>query len=245
METQYTTFIERYFDKDLTATELIEYQELLETNLDFQKEVELFEKALKAIKLKHISDMKDHVRSIRNKKINSSTSSKLGWMRIAASIVLLAVVGLGFYAQQYKASKLYENAYAPAGDYITNMDADMSTMEKAMELYNKEELTAAIEAFAEIENTNPENQVAKFYLGQSLLQAGQDEQAIKTLSQVSGDYHPEALWYVALTQLKMGNETAALESLDHIIEENRDEAFVIKAGRLKRKLNSYFRKLAL
>lgn len=245
METQYTTFIERYFDEDLTSVELIQYQELLETNLDFQKEVELFEKALKAIRLKHISDLKDRVQSIRNKKINSSKSSNFGWMRIAASVMLLAVVGLGFYAQQYKASKLYEEAYTPAGDYITNMDADMSTMEKAMELYNKEKFTAAIDAFAEIENTNPENQVAKFYLGQSLLQAGQDEQAIKTLSELSGDYQPEALWYVALIQLKIGTETSALESLERIISENEDEAFVIKAERLKRKLNSPFRKLVL
>ena len=43
----------------------------------------------------------------------------------------------------------------------------------------------------------------------------------------------------------MSNEAEALESLDNIIEENRDEAFVIKAERLKRKINSYFRKLAL
>jgi hypothetical protein len=41
----------------------------------------------------------------------------------------------------------------------------------------------------------------------------------------------------------MGNDTAALESLERLIEENGDEAFVIKAERLKRKLNSSFRKL--
>jgi hypothetical protein len=43
----------------------------------------------------------------------------------------------------------------------------------------------------------------------------------------------------------MSNDTAALESLDLIIEENGDEAFVIKVERLKRKLNSPFRKLRL
>ena len=41
----------------------------------------------------------------------------------------------------------------------------------------------------------------------------------------------------------MDNEAAALQSLEHIISENKDEAFVIKAEKLKRKLNSPFRKL--
>lgn len=242
METQYTTLIERYFDEQLTPSEIAEYNQLLETNEDFQKEVELFEKAHHVIKLKHISDIKDRVQSIRKGQQIQSRSSNFSGLKIAASILLIAVVSIGFYAQQYDTDKLYRDAYTPAGDYITNMDAEMSPLEQAMELYNKEEFETAIDAFATIEGKDPQNQVAKFYLGQSLLQAGQNEQAIETLLEVSGDYHPEALWYAALTQLKIGYEADALETLDHIIDENEDEAFVLKAKDLKSKLTSPLRK---
>jgi len=245
METQYTTLIERYFDEDLSPAELSEYQELLETNEDFQKEVALFEKAHHVIKLKHISDMKDRVQSIRQKQTTTAKSSNFSGLKIAASILLLAVVSIGFYAQQFDTDKLYQDAYTPAGDYITNMDAEMSPLEQAMELYNKEEYEQAIDAFATIEGKDPQNQVAKFYLGQSLLHNEQNEQAIETLLEVSGDYHPEALWYAALTQLKIGKEADARESLDHIITENEDEAFVLKAERLLKKLDSPLRNFVL
>jgi TolA-binding protein len=246
METKYTALIERYFDNELSPEEIAQVVKLNETEVDFQKEFELFEKANEAIKLLTLSDLKEDIKVLREKQTeNTPRFRSLSWMKVAASILLLAVVGVGFYAQQFSNESIYDSSYVTADDYITNMDAEMSAMEKALELYNKKDFSAAIDAFTEIENTNPENQVAKFYLGQSLLQAGQDEQAIKTLSQVSGDYHPEALWYVALTQLKMDNEAAALQSLERIISENKDEAFVIKAERLKRKLNSSFRKLVL
>jgi TolA-binding protein len=246
MKTKYTALIERYFDNELSPEEIAQVAKLNETEVDFQKEFELFEKANEAIKLLTLSDLKEDIKVLREKQTeNTPRFRSLSWIKVAASILLLAVVGVGFYAQQFSNESIYDSSYVPADDYITNMDAEMSAMEKALELYNKKDFSAAIDAFAEIKNTNPENQVAKFYLGQSLLQAGQDEQAIKTLSQVSGDYHPEALWYVALAQLKMDNEAAALQSLERIISENKDEAFVIKAERLKRKLNSSFRKLVL
>lgn len=243
METQYTTLIERYFDEQLSQTEIAEYNQLLESNEDFQKEVELFEKAHQVVRLKHISDMKERVRNIRQAQTEASTSGGLGLMKIAASILLIAAVSIGFYAQQFETGKLYQEAYSPAGDYITNMDAEMTPLEKAMEFYNKGDFETAIDAFATIEGKDPRNQEAKFYLGQSLLQAGQNEQAIETLLEVSGDYHPEALWYAALTQLKTGKEADALETLNHIIDENEDEAFVLKARGLKSKLESPLRKL--
>jgi len=190
--------------------------------------------------------MKDRVQSIREKQISSSKTSNFGWMKVAASVMILAVVGLGFYSQSYSNEKLYEDAYTPAGDYITNMDSEMSDMEKAIELFNKERFSEAVNAFAKIESREPLNQEAKFYLGQSLLQGNQQEQAIATLSEVTGSYRAEALWYAALTQLKSSKEEEdAKATLNKIIIEKTDSAFVIKAEKLLNKLNSPLRRLAL
>ena len=242
--TPHTTLIERFFDKQLSATEIAEVAILRKTNAAFEQEYLLFEKAHKVARLYTISRLKEQVRAVAGSKKTVSITSPFGWMKIAASITLLAVVGLGFYAQQFSDSNIYKGAYTPAADYITNLDESLSPMEKAMEWYNVGDFAKAIDAFAAIENEDPKNQEAKFYLGQSLMQKGEIDQAVVTLSEVSGDYRPEAQWYVALAYLSIGNETATLSTLETIIKTNADEAFVQRAQHLKNKLTSPFRKLA-
>ena len=243
MDTQYTPLIERFFDGELSPTEVKQYEELLETNEEFQKEVDLFEKAIKLLRLKNISDLKDSVQRIDASR--SKSTSTVGWMKIAASIMLLAVVGMGFYSQKFSNDNLYKDAYSPANDYITNMDADLTSIEKALELYNTKQYPEAVGAFTTIELSEPQNQIAKFYLGQSLLQMDQMEQAIKTLDKVSGDYWSEAKWYVALALLKQGKEAEAKKILLDIMDADEDEAFVLKAERLQNKINSPLRKFVL
>ena len=245
METKYTPLIERYFDEELTSEEISEVQRLNETDVDFQKEFQLFEKANKAIKLLTIKDLKEEIKEIRQeiKASNQPKQSSFGFMKIAASIMLIAMAGIGFYSQNFSNQNLYEESYTPVGDYITNMDDDMTEMEKAIELFNKEDFNGALEAFAAIERAEPLNQEAKFYFGQSLLNTDKNEQAITALSEVTGDYRAEALWYAALTQLKINKEFNAKSTLNKIVSEKTDSAFVIKAEKLKSKLNSPLRKL--
>jgi len=172
--------------------------------------------------------------------------ASFNWMKIAASIMLIAVVGSVFLAQNsYSNQSLYEYAYTPVGDHISDLGDGKSFMDKAMEFYNKKEYKQAIDAFAAIENAEPKNQVAKFYLGQSLLLDGQSKQGTNTLLEVSGDYQPEAHWYAALAQLKADNTEDCIKTLNEIITTNKDATFVNKAKKLKVKLGSPLRKLLL
>jgi predicted Zn-dependent protease len=245
METKYTLLIERHFDGELSTEETSEVQRLNETDAEFQKEFQLFEKANRAIKLLTIKDLKEEIKAIHQseKFSNEPKKSSFGFMKIAASIMLIAMVGIGFYSQNYSNQNLYEENYAPVDDYITNMDPLMTEMEKAMELFNKQDYNGALEAFASIERAEPLNQEAKFYFGQSLLNIGENDQAITTLSEVTGSYRAEALWYAALTQLKTSKEEDAKATLNKITSEKTDTAFVLKAERLLNKLNSPLRKL--
>lgn len=241
---KYTELIERYFDGLLTTEEQSRFEELQATDSEFQAEFAVFEKAQMILELDALRELKENARKLDKEISIVPKKNSTNWMKIAASILLLAVVGATFYAQNsYSNEGLYEMAYTPAGDHISDLGGGKTALESAMQFYNKKEYKDAIDAFAAIESAEPQNQVAKFYLGQSLLFDGQNTQGINTLLEVSGDYQPEARWYASLAQLQGDDENGCLETLNQIIEADQDATFVNKASKLKAKLNSQLRKL--
>lgn len=243
METKYTTLIERYFDQLLSPEEIAEIEQLKKTDSDFLQEFELFKKTYQAVELSTVINLKAEIKGIHQKMDSPTKSAKivqLRWIGIAASILLLA--GFGFYAQQFSNQNLYSEAFTPVGDYVTNMDNDLSALEKAMEMFNKQQFDSASQLFHKIYATTG-SQVALFYEGHTYYQTGRLQHAIKILNKVSNNYKPEAQWYVSLAYLKMEDNTNTIKTLNAIINDNQDEAFVIKAKKLKGQLTSPLRKL--
>lgn len=244
METKYTSLIERYFDQLLSPEEIVEVERLKKTDLNFQQEFKLFEKSHQAIKLAAIISLKEEIKEIHQKMDTSTKKPRIIQFRrmgIAASILVL--VGFGFYAQQFSNQNLYDAAFTPVGDYVTNMDDDLSEMEKAMKFFDQQQFDNSIQLFNSIYNTTGD-QAALFYEGHSYYQAGRMQEAIESLNKVSNNYQPEAKWYVALAYLKMENEDSALKTLASIIRNNQDEAFVLKAKKLENDLLSPLRRFA-
>jgi len=245
METEYTSLIERYFDNLLSPEEMTRVEQLRKTDLNFQEEFELFEKAHQAIKFSTIIDLKAEIKGIHQGMNDSSKEAKtinLRWIAVAASILIIVSVGL--YAQQFSNQNLYSEAYTPVSDYITNMDGDLSEMEKAMKFLDQKQFDSASYLFNNIYATTGE-QSALFYAGHSHFQAGRIEKAIESWNKVSNNYQAETQWYVALAYLKLGNTENSLKTLTAIITKKEDEVFVRRAEKLKEKLSSPFRKLSV
>ena len=242
MDSKYTELIERYFDGIATAAEKQEVEKLKENDKDFQEEYQLFESAHFIVELDTLQKLKENARKLDQEIGTQKPKSNASWMKIAASILLIAVVGSLFYAQQYSNENLYNDNYAVAKDYVSDLGSENNELSHALRLYNKKNYSEAMNVFAAIESKEPLNQEAKFYLGQCLLQLDKTTQAIKTLSEVSGDYRAEALWYSALAYLKTEDEENCLKQLDLIVENEKDQAFVLKATELKNKLSNPIRK---
>ncbi|PCJ65177.1 MAG: hypothetical protein COA58_09950 [Bacteroidetes bacterium] len=241
METKYTDLIERHFNDLLNQDEVKRVKELLANDKSFQKEYELFKSAQFVVELNTLRQLKENARKLDIE--NTAHRPKTNWILMAASVLLIAIVGTLFFSQNnYSNENLFNKAYFPADDYISDLGSDETRLGAAMRLYNTKQYPEAVGAFTTIELSEPQNQIAKFYLGQSLLQMDQMEQAIKTLDKVSGDYWSEAKWYVALALLKQGKEAEAKKILLDIMDADEDEAFVLKAERLQNKMNSPLRK---
>ena len=242
MKTNYTELIERYFDNQLSSEEVELVEQLKKVDSDFQEEFKLFEKSHQVVKLSTLLDLKEDIKSVHKQIDESNTFAVISawWVGIAASTILFVM--LGVYAQRYSNESLYAEAFTPIDDYITNMDNTVSEMEKAMDLLDQEQYDSASIAFHKIYKTTG-SQVAIFYEGTCFYQANKLEEAIMSWNKISNDYQPEAQWYVALAYLKMDDIDNTIQTLNAIIDNNKDEKFVLKAQKLKTKLLSPFRKL--
>lgn len=246
MDTKYTDLLERYFSHSLSSNEIKEVEELLRNNEEFKLEYELFEKAIQVAKLHTISGLKQDIREIRESANIPKTRLISPWLKIAASVILLAVIGTGFYAQTYSNDSLYVQAYVPVSDYITNLDNDLSSLEKAVSLYNTEEYQGASEIFKTIASLeNSESHIASFYLGICYMQMDKMDEAVEVLQRVQGPFKSEAQWYLALAHLKLDHDDVSIVTLKSIVADNSDEAYVIKAQTLLNHLNNPLRNLVL
>lgn len=247
MANQYTSLIESYYDGLLTAEETAQFNELKQSDVDFQAELALFEKAEMLLELDALQALKENARRLDTASKNKiETTSSFRGMKIAASILLLAVVGGLFYTQNtYSNESLYQDNYTVAGDHISDLGDGKSDIESALEFYNQKEYTKAEAAFSKITTTDTDNQIARYYLGQSQLLNNKPEQGTATLLQVTGDYQPEARWYAALAQLKSEDTKSCKNTLDSIVKANQDQTFVNKAKKLKAKLDSPLRRFVL
>lgn len=244
MANQYTSLIERYYDSLLNAEETAKFNKLKESDVDFQAELALFEKAEMLLELDAIQALKENARRL-DKASNHKTEadSSFRGMKIAASILLISVVGSLFYTQNtYSNESLYQDNYSAAGDHISDLGNGKTALEAALEFYNKKKYTEATTAFEDIISVDATNQIAQFYLGQSLILDNKSDQGIKALLQVTGDYQPEARWYAALAQLKNNDESNCIATLKSILESDQDKTYVIKAKKLKAKLDSPLRR---
>lgn len=237
MDSEYTALIERYFDNLLLPNEEKLVADLLANNSDFKLEFQLFEKANKAVELQALSELKNTIKKMDSRKeVRSFT-----FLKIAASILLIAVIGSFFYAQtQLTNSKIFLTSYELAPDYITNMGDNQDVLSIAMKYYNTQNFDSAIKAFLPLASNNEE---AAFYLGQCYLKTTNTQKAISTFSSITGKYKTEAEWYTALAQLSAGNEKGARGTLNQIIKTNQDEAFVLKAKHVLKKLDNPLRQL--
>jgi TolA-binding protein len=240
METSYTTFIERYYNGKLSPDELIQFNKLKSENEDFIKELELFESAQFIVELSALQELKEKVKSLdkANQPTHSLKSQRI--LGVAASIILLMIASVLFYAQTFSNKSLYSKSFTPASDYISELGSDNSELELALSIYNKGKYQEALRKFNTIKTDE-----SQFYAGQCNLQLKNFTEAVNKFNSVQGIYTTEAQWYLALTHLKLNKEQQAILVLDQIIKSNQDPLFVKKSKKLKSKLKHPLRRLAL
>ena len=218
--------INGYFEDSLSQDQLDEVTRLLETDSEFTSEFEFQKELQRSLKKEERIEIKSMFSDLatENEKPETKVIQMRTWLA-AASIAL--VVGLGswfFFLSDSEINKdqLYAANFAPYDNVVSPIErgSDIEDLRsRAFTAYEHKEYTKALELFGQlkIEQDDP---YIDFYEANVRMQLGQHTQAIPILKGYianEGKLADRALWYLALSHLKLGEIEESKAQLSKLI----------------------------
>jgi hypothetical protein len=225
--------INKYFEKSLTERELVEFNQRLEVDAEFNAYFEFQKSVQSAIRSKERAEIKNLVASFEKPKY------KNGWWKYAAAAVMVIVGGLVVFQQNiFKPSpselylsyyQTYPNIVAPnvRGENQENLKT------KAFLAYDSGDFQTAAQLFGELK-TQTSEYYAFFYEGISYLEINKPEKTIALFKNKNFTNRDDQLevyrkWYLALAFLKTEKKEQSVEILKGLsITENPQKEQALK-----------------
>lgn len=227
--------IERYFDFDLTESELADFDQRLNNKKGFRQKIEQYEYAHKVVE-----NLYDAGSSNRSKQIflsDTKTKEKSKIVRlnyrkyligIAASIALLIAAFMLFkqpsespqqLAQQYWQETKTSTIITLKGQ--SDQEKFLAVLKKGDAEFMSGNYVESLLTLSTIQETYPNYNTVRLLQGQNYFELKDFDKAIKKFQEVidnKGD-DEKAKWYQALAFIQEGNIAAAKRNLEHIIKE--------------------------
>ncbi len=212
------TWIEKYFQNKLSASELENFQELIKTDSAFKTEFE-FQKNIKlAFRNENRAALKKEFQKI-------DFSEKKSWKAtflIAASFALVFAIGSYFYtSNKVSNQQLFAQNFEPYPNVmhpVVRGGENSTEIEKAFVYYENQDYYLFIEALEKNPFTKPDY---TFYLANAYLVKNNTTKAIvlleKYLAYSTIQYKADAHWYLGLALIKNKEYTEAKKHLQEVI----------------------------
>ena len=212
---------ENYLHENLTPAERTAFERDLATDAELQRAIRLERDLQTTFGDPAVYDLRATLG-----KMNAQTTeqrSVRGWFtlrRIAAAVVVLLAVGIGFAVLLSPPSDtdFYASHYAP---YELNLDVrNDATPNRALTAYQNGDYPTAYTLLNELVGAEPDNALYQFLRGQSALATEQLDVARRDFAILEArDDHlfvEQSRWYLALTVYRMGDEGEARRVLARI-----------------------------
>jgi tetratricopeptide (TPR) repeat protein len=157
---------------------------------------------------------------------------------VAALIAVFAISFLFGRASDTPAEEIFARYFKPFPDVTVQMRGENNRDEfkTAMLLYDAGNYKEAIEKFNDLMKENPDEKV-RFYGGVAYLAAGEYENGIKLLSEITSDnrneFYAEANWYCGLAEIRLHRIENALRCFDRI---KKHPDYEMKISKIKKEL---------
>ena len=222
--------IEKYFAKELTEQELIDFNKKLELDADFAKEVSLYKEINDVLENRvdqtEQNQLRDTLKNISNS--NSKKEPKVFTLNnfskylVAASVLIFASI---LYFNMNTSSPTYEDFSKHSTlDLVVRGDADLA-ITKAQDAFNDENYSKAEQQFRAALFTQPENTELKIYLAVSLIEQNKFEMAQNVLSPIKNGksiFKNKATWYSGLSYLKQNDKINCKKTLSTLPKDAED-----------------------
>lgn len=210
--------IDQYLFGHLDLDELEEFEARLERDPDFNRAVaehRLLVEGIEEFQLKKEINRYHNEMELENVKKKPLAI----WLAIAASILVL--IGFSFWAfsdTQSAAQKVFAKNFLPDPGLPTTMGATSEyEFYSGMVSYKRKDYSEALVLWEPLYTANPKNDTLVYFMGVANLAKGNTEEAERYLkvaqTQKESMFAEEAVYYLALTQLKENKVAEAKESL--------------------------------
>lgn len=231
----YFKSIDKYFDGEMSKTELIEFENEKKSNKQLKAEVELQKEIKDSLHDKQIFDLKSNLEEIHKEAgiaqdIDANQEPVVRELFIkkiqlaAAIIVVMIIASSVFYflnTRTMSNETLYGIYYEPAKTVLVvrSGNTDEVDLMQALQKYNHKDYNGAIEVF-EKDNSI----MAKFYLALSYMETNRIVDAVNLLKSIIEDndnlFVDQAEWYLGLCYLKLNETEKAIIQFSKISQSN-------------------------
>lgn len=229
MDNQTYDLIDRYFEEDLNKRELQDFQSKLATNTDFAAAFAVEQNLIAGIEAFANQDLKANLQQIHQEEIITQKTATpkakvvqmqtFRWLALAASLALLATVGIWWLSSTASPQEVFAAHYeTPAfGTTRGGTTADLQTLQT---YYNDKDYSKAITAMTAYLEEHPNDENTRLSLGISYLETEQFEAAIQTFQSLSNStkINDQAAWYLAMTYLKTEKINLAKATLQKLAD---------------------------
>ncbi len=225
----FNELIEQYRNGLLNQEERKFVDKLQETDPEFQKEFQLHVHLDSAILDMDLMNFEKQIATI-HKDYEKKHSIPILW-RVAASVAFIIVVGSLFYltnpgllrSSQSLADNYYE-VYKPLSAFRSGDQPSDLLLAEAFDLFTRKDFSNAANKFKNLLNLNPSNNMARFYLGISLIETGKPSDAIPLMQEIIQQkdvlFGNQAEWYLSLCFLKTNDKAEAKKHLKILVSKN-------------------------
>lgn len=248
METENTTFlrIEAYLGDELSGQERETFEQEMENDPDLAHEVQLQRQTHALLRLNNQLAYKAKLQAFDAEIEAEQTQIVLPiwnrtWLRAAAGIAFLLIVGYSLIYLQYNSGAIGKNAFSPYDNALTvrHSDANLETiLKQGIESYTDGDYQKAIQLLSQIPYDSHQP-LPRMYLGISHLAIGETQAAREALNPIMEDnsaINQAAEWYWTLSLLTEGEQEAAMIKLEEIAD-NTDHSYQSSAKDILQDLN--------
>jgi hypothetical protein len=218
--------IDKKLSEELTLDEERSFKQRYAQSTAFAEEYRLQRQLVDTLRSQHNQQLKNEMKALHEEVKAERGKRRYHWpYAVAATIVLLLMVGTWFYQATYPSSSedLFAAYYTPyrADPLVRSESESVSIYDRATQLYRTEQYRDVIPLLEHLLATDTtQRDKVLLLLGNSHLKDGMISSAIAYFRQATKSSNPimqeRATWYLALSYLRDENITAARPLLESI-----------------------------
>jgi tetratricopeptide (TPR) repeat protein len=213
--------VERYYTNAMPNEERQGFEKRLQTDSEFKTQVEAVRMLMLGIETQSLKEQLEEYHKEIPEKTPNNTSSKimsLQFLKYAAAVIILVVIGSFWLFGASTNKKLYTQYFTPDPGLPTAMgNTEHYDFYDAMVNYKRGDYKMAISKWKKIHQNKPENDTINYFLGVAHLADNNIEKSIpflkKTTDKTESNFNNDAYFYLGLAYLKNNDKDSAIEYL--------------------------------